>query len=106
MKLQDILSENSASAFTANTASQGNVPSGTTSSAVARYDKIVDDAPVKRLADKKNKVSFMKYITTKKECPGCAIIKAHGWDEINQAPSKRLELTCQMCGKTHKKEDK
>lgn len=106
MKLQDILKENSAAAFSSNTAEQSSTPSGTTSSAVAKYDKIVDDEPVKRLTDKKNKVSFMKYITNKKECPGCAIIKTHGWDEINQAPSKASELTCQMCGRTHKKGDK
>jgi hypothetical protein len=105
MRLQDILKENNAAAFTSNTAQTAS-PSGTTSASIAKYDKIVDDDPVKRLADKKNKVSFMKYSTTKKECPGCNIIKTHGWDEVNQATSKATELTCQMCGKLHKKGDK
>ena len=103
MKLFDILKENNAASFTANNAP---VDSGTTSASIAKYDKVVDDDPVKRLADRKNKVSFMKYATTKKECPGCSIIKSHGWNEVNQAPSKIKELTCQMCGKIHKKGDK
>lgn len=104
MKLQQILDENNAAAsFSSNTAAECNSSGGTTSNSVAKYDKIVDDAPLKRLADKKNKVSFTKYATAEKTCPGCSIIKTHGWNEVNQAPSKAKELVCQMCGKTHKK---
>jgi len=87
MKLQQILDENTCAS------------SGTYSDAVAKYDKIVSGDPHKRM----KKMSFMKYATTEKECPGCATIKEKGWTEINGAPSKRTELTCQMCGKSHRK---
>lgn len=91
MRLQQILDENTA-------IPTGTGP-GTTSEAVAKYDEIVSSKPHKRM----KKMSFMKYATSEKECPGCATIKSHGWDEINQAPSKSKELVCQMCGTTHKK---
>jgi hypothetical protein len=99
MKLQKILDENQVG----DAGSAGNSVvashSGTTSGAVAKYSPTIDEEPIKRMKKK----SFMKYATSEKECPGCSIIKKHGWDEVNGAPNKSKELICQMCGTIHKK---
>ena len=108
MKLQDLLQlaeNNTAAQASATNDRPGRETSGTTSLNVARYDKILDDEPVKRMADKKNKNSFMKYATAK-ECPGCKIINQRGWQEVAGAKTASKDLVCQMCGKTHTKGSK
>ena len=105
MKLQDLLklTEGGGASASAATNSMVSSTSGTTSGAVARYSPIVSEEPLNRLGDKKNKISFMKYATSEKECPGCKIIKSHGWGDIHMAPNKSKKLTCQLCGKSHSK---
>jgi len=105
MKLQQLLNlaENSVASASSSTNSLVSSTSGTTSGAVAKYSPVISDEPLKRMSDKNNKVSFMKYATTSKECPGCSIIKKHGWQEVGGAKTASKELTCQMCGKSHKK---
>ncbi len=118
MKLQQILDENSVTTKTAGTVNTDDKlfkpkykaneepprakNTGLNPGAEAKQEEPVSLDPRRRM----KRLSFLHYATTEKECPGCATIKAHGWDTVNEAPSKRTELTCQMCGAVHKKGNK